>query len=162
MRLEFVDVGGLSEVADMADEIWHEYFPCILTDEQIDYMVDRFQSERAMREQVSEKGYEYALIVTDEGRVGYTGISVSGDKLFISKLYLKKEYRGKGYGTGAMRIIFDIGRQRGSESVYLTVNKRNDRAIRSYTSNGFKTVQSIVTDIGDGFVMDDYVMEKVL
>ncbi len=146
----------------MADEVWHEYFPCILTDEQIDYMVDRFQSERAMREQVSEKGYRYAFIMDGEVRVGYTGISVSGGKLFISKLYLLKENRGRGFGTAALNMLFDIAREEGLGSVYLTVNKYNDRAIRTYESNGFERIQSIVTDIGEGFVMDDYVMEKVL
>ena len=78
MRLEFVDVDTLHEVAEMADRVWHEYFPCILTEQQIDYMVDRFQSERAMKEQVLEKGYRYAFIVNDDVRVGYTAISISG------------------------------------------------------------------------------------
>ena len=146
----------------MADIVWHEYFPCILTEEQIDYMVDRFQSERAMREQVSEKGYRYAFIVDDDVRVGYTAISASDGKLFISKLYLLKENRGKGYGTAALGLLFDLAREEGLGSVYLTVNKYNARAIRTYESNGFETIQSIVTDIGGGFVMDDFVMEKIL
>ena len=162
MRLDFVDIDSLSEVAEMADKVWHEYFPCILTEQQIDYMVDRFQSERAMREQVMDKGYRYAFIVDGDVRVGYTGISVSDDKLFISKLYLLKENRGKGYGRAALDMISDIGREEGLRTAYLTVNKHNDRAIRTYLANGFKTIQSIVTDIGEGFVMDDFVMEKVL
>ena len=160
--MDFVDIDGLHEVAAMADVVWHEYFPCILTEEQIDYMVDRFQSERAMMEQVSEKGYRYAFIVNDGVRVGYTAVSASGGKLFISKLYLLKENRGKGYGTAALGLLFDLARGEGLSSVYLTVNKYNDRAIRTYESNGFEKVQSIVTDIGEGFVMDDYVMEKTL
>ena len=146
----------------MADVVWHEYFPCILTDAQIDYMVERFQSEAAMTEQVSEKGYRYAFIMDGDVRVGYTGISASDGKLFISKLYLLKENRGKGYGTTALKMLFDIAREEGLRSVYLTVNKYNDRAIKTYRSNGFETIQSIVTDIGEGFVMDDFVMEKVL
>ena len=160
--MEFVDTDGLSEVAAMADVVWHEYFPCILTDGQIDYMVERFQSERAMREQVSEKGYRYAFIMDGDVRVGYTGISVSDRKLFISKLYLLKENRGKGYGTAALQMLFDLAREKGLRSAYLTVNKYNDRAIRTYQANGFETIQSIVTDIGEGFVMDDFVMEKIL
>ena len=160
--MEFVDTDGLSEVAAMADVVWHEYFPCILTDGQIDYMVERFQSERAMREQGSEKGYRYAFIMDGDVRVGYTGISVSDRKLFISKLYLLKENRGKGYGTAALQMLFDLAREEGLRSAYLTVNKYNDRAIRTYRANGFETIQSIVTDIGEGFVMDDFVMEKFL
>ena len=101
-------------------------------------------------------------IVNDGVRVGYTAVSASGGKLFISKLYLLKENRGRGFGTHALDLLFDLARGEGLSSVYLTVNKYNDRAIRTYESNGFEKVQSIVTDIGEGFVMDDYVMEKTL
>ena len=148
-------------LAALADAIWHEYFPCILTEEQIDYMVDRFQSEHAMREQVSDHGYRYYFIESDGMVIGYTGIVPEGDRLFISKVYLKKEHRGKGLGTQALKSIFSICEDEGFKSAYLTVNKGNQKAITAYERNGFRTVRSQVTDIGKGFVMDDYVMEKV-
>lgn len=162
MRLDFVDSDGLSEVAEMADLVWHECFPCILTDGQIDYMVEHFQSKEAMEQQVAEKGYRYAFIMDGDVRIGYTAILSNEDKLFLSKLYLLKGNRGKGYGTRSIQLITDIARDEGRGSIYLTVNKRNERAIRVYESNGFRIVQSIVTNIGEDFVMDDYVMEKVL
>lgn len=160
--MDFVGLDGLSDVAEMADNVWHECFPCILTGAQIDYMVDRYQSERAMREQVEERGYRYAFIVDGGMRVGYTAFSMSDDKLFLSKLYILKENRGKGYGSRTLQLIFDIGRAEGKRSVYLTVNKLNYHAIRTYESSGFEMIQSIVTDIGEGFYLNDFVMEKVL
>lgn len=161
LTLERVDPEHIPQLAGLASGIWHEYFPCILTEEQIDYMVDMFQSEHAMREQVASKGYRYYFIVSDGEVIGYTGLVPEGDVLFISKVYLKKEHRGKGLGTEAIKSIFDICSKEGFRSAYLTVNKGNAKAIRAYERNGFKTVRSQVADIGKGFVMDDYVMEKV-
>ena len=156
-----VSLTEIPKLAALADSIWHEYFPCILTGEQIDYMVDRFQSEHAMREQVAEHGYRYYFIESDGSVIGYTGIVPEGDRLFISKVYLQKEHRGKGLGTQAIKSIFRICDDEGYRSAYLTVNKGNQKAIAAYERNGFRTVRSQVTDIGKGFVMDDYVMEKV-
>lgn len=80
----------IAALAKLAREIWHEYFPCILTDEQIDYMVEKFQSAYAMKRQMREQGYEYYFICDAGVRVGYTGFVREKEKLFLSKLYLKK------------------------------------------------------------------------
>ena len=161
LRLRPVSSEEMPSLAALASFIWHEYFPCILSESQIDYMVDRFQSEPAMRSQVAEKGYRYYFIVDDGSVVGYTAIVPEGDVLFISKVYLLKEHRGKGLGTQAIKCIFDICSKEGFRSAYLTVNRGNAKAISAYERNGFRTVREQVTDIGNGFVMDDYVMEKV-
>ena len=160
ISLEPAEEGDLRELADLASSIWHEYFPCILTEGQIDYMVDRFQSYHAMREQTDRKGYRYCFIVSDGVRIGYTALVPEGDALFISKLYLRKEYRGKGLGSEALKLIFEVCQQEGFASAYLTVNRGNAVAIKAYERNGFTTIRSQVTDIGSGYVMDDYVMEK--
>ena len=137
--LTLVPVSGseIPELAAMADTIWHEYFPCILTEEQIDYMVDRFQSEHAMREQVADHGYQYFFITSDGERIGYTGIVPEGDRLFISKVYLLGEHRGKGLGTQAIKSIFGICEDKGYRSAYLTVTHTNDfyNVVDSYGSS---------------------------
>ncbi len=161
-ELRFVGPEELAGVASLASSIWHEYFPIILSDDQIDYMVDRFQSLPAMTEQVTEKGYRYAFIEDDGHVIGYTGVCPRGDRLFLSKLYLRKEHRGRGLGSASLQAVFSYARDNGFRSVCLTVNKYNEKAISAYRRNGMEVIHSICTDIGDGFVMDDYVMEKVL
>ena len=49
MKLEVVN--DIKLLAQIASEIWHEYWPCLLSVEQIDYMVQKFQSEEAIEEQ---------------------------------------------------------------------------------------------------------------
>ena len=146
----------LLSVSRLADEIWHEYFPCILTAGQIDYMVEKFQSFPAMKAQV-EKGYSYYIISKNGEYLGYTGICPEEDGLFLSKLYLKKEFRGKGYARQAFEFLKKLCAEKGYKYIRLTVNKHNADTIAVYKKLGFELLRSEVTDIGNGYVMDDYV-----
>lgn len=161
--ISLVPVGKdqIGRLAEMASAIWHEYFPCILTEEQIDYMVDKFQSERAVTDQIENGGYRYFFITYWGNRIGYTALKPEQKTLFISKVYLSVEYRGKGLGTLAVKEIFRLYSDEGFHSAYLTVNKLNAKAIKTYERNGFTKVREQKADIGNGFYMDDYVMEKV-
>lgn len=96
--------------------------------------------------------------------VGYTGgyVEKATNRFFISKIYLLKEHRGQGFASAAIRFYEMLARERGLDALYLTVNKHNELAIRAYKGNGFEVIDSVETDIGEGFVMDDYIMEKKL
>ena len=153
----------LNILVDVANEVWHEFFPCILSEEQIDYMVDKFQSYDAMKKQM-EDGYEYFFLKNNDEICGYMGIheEMEEKKMFLSKLYLKKEHRGKGYAGQTLKELFKMSRERGLNIVWLTVNKHNEHTIEVYEHMGFAKARTQVADIGNGFVMDDYIMEKVL
>lgn len=161
-KVDFVRVETeeqLKELAAIADEVWHQHFSSILSLEQIDYMVDKFQSEPAMRVQMEQDGYEYYFISVNGVNAGYTGIRPDGDRLFLSKLYLLQRYRGNGYASRAFEFLKDICRKRGLRAVWLTVNRYNYDTIKVYKKKGFRVIDEQVTDIGNGFVMDDYFME---
>ena len=145
-------------LAATANEIWHEFFPGIITEHQIDYMVEKFQSPHAIREQITE-GYQYYLAYADDTLIGYTGIHPEEELLFLSKLYLKKQFRGKGYGREMLAFVIEKARERKKSGIYLTVNRFNAHSIAVYDAAGFQTVRKQVSDIGNGYVMDDYVMQ---
>ena len=146
----------VKNLAALADEIWHEWFPSLLSAEQIDYMVEKFQSEKAMTEQMKTDGYEYYYIHRGGEHIGYTAVKKDGNRLFLSKLYIKKEFRGNGYASAAFRLIKEIAAEKSLGAVWLTVNKYNAQAIAVYEKLGFKRIGEGVTDIGNGFVMDDF------
>ena len=152
-KVEYIDI---KELASLACAIWHEYWTCILSPEQIDYMVENFQSEKAMKNQVENENYTYYFITANNKNIGYFGISDKNEYLFLSKLYIKKEYKHKGIGQIAFEKINEIAN---GQRIILTVNKHNTNTINAYKKWGFKTIDSVVTDIGNGFVMDDYIME---
>lgn len=152
----------IKETAQLAYNIWNQHFVSIIGQAQTDYMLENFQSENAMTKQI-EDGYEYFQFILDNKPIGYFGVCKEEDNtLFLSKLYLKKEYRGRGYARQAFEFIKGLAKGYGNKSIWLTVNKYNDNTIAVYKKFGMKIIRSQVTDIGNGFVMDDYVFEYEL
>lgn len=150
----------LREIAALADIIWHECYGELLGQGQVNYMVEKFQSVDAMTEQIEKQGYTYLSVCDDEELCGYIGIKPEADdRLFLSKLYLHKDKRGRGIASAMLNCVFDEARKIGKKRVYLTVNKHNDHAIEVYKKTGFVIADKAVTDIGSGYVMDDYIME---
>lgn len=169
MTVAFVqarDDAALAEIAELAREIWYEYYVPLIGKAQVDYMVPRFQSLSAMREQVAS-GYEYFMMrgaaAHQPELLGYMSVQPQPEmgRLFISKLYLHHNARGRGTGRVAMEFIENRARQRGLPLLWLTVNKGNP-AVHAYERLGFRNAEAIRIDIGGGFVMDDFRMEKLL
>lgn len=154
-----VDKNDIKLLASIASEIWNDFWGIILSPAQIDYMIEKFQSERAINNQIDYENYIYYFIKEDVENAGYFGISIKNNYLFLSKLYIKADFRSKGLGRKSFEKIKDIARNYNLNSIQLTVNKYNENTIAAYKKWGFKTIDSVVTDIGNGFVMDDYIME---
>lgn len=152
----------LDQVAQLADEIWNEYYPCILSEEQISYMVSSFQSGKAMDEQTRHQHYEYYQLIIDGQLVGYMGLQFQPDRLFLSKLYIKKAYRGQSLASSALEFAYELGRKQCYLSMFLRVNRNNAKALAFYQNKGFAIIEDEMTDIGQGYVMDDHVLELTL
>lgn len=150
----------LAVVADLAREIWYEYYVSLIGRAQVDYMVSKFQSTAAMAQQLRE-GYEYFLAQKDGKSIGYCALQAEPQSLFLSKLYLLRDARGAGTGRVCMEFIEQLARRRGLKLLWLTVNKGNP-AVKAYERLGFRIAADLVMDIGGGFVMDDFRMEKSL
>ena len=149
----------IESVESLAREIWTEHYIPLIGKEQVDYMLDRFQSKRAISEQI-KTGFLYFLIRESGKFIGYIGVQPKADELFLSKLYVKSSKRRKGCGNKAVQFIEKLVKEKGLSKVVLTVNKNNVNSIKAYEKFGFRKVASIIQDIGGGFVMDDYRMEK--
>lgn len=163
-QLHCVPVRGdvqIKKLAALAAEIWREYFPPIIGSAQVEYMLDKFQSEPAMRAQMEHKGYEYFRLLAGGQPVGYTGVRVDADgSLFLSKLYVHKDHRGHGYASAAMRFLCALCADRGLGRIWLTVNRDNADTIAVYRHMGFEKVREQKADIGGGFYMDDFILQK--
>ena len=152
----------IEAVAGLAREIWYEYYVALIGRAQVDYMVAKFQSTEAVAGQISE-GYEYFWIQREGQGIGYCAVQPqpASGSLFLSKLYLLRDARGGGTGRVCMEFIEQLARRRGLNLLWLTVNKGNP-AVKAYERLGFRIAADLVMDIGGGFVMDDYRMEKSL
>ena len=150
----------IARVAQLADAIWHQHYADILSAEQIDYMVDKFQSAPALRRQREEEGYHYLLLQWDGEDAGFCGYNIQNGALFLSKLYIRQACRRNGIARRVLQTLIVRAQQAKAVKIWLTVNRYNEGSIAAYEAFGFKTVRAEVTDIGHGFVMDDWIMEK--
>jgi GNAT superfamily N-acetyltransferase len=150
----------IAEVARMAHEVWNEHYVPLIGQAQVDYMVAKFQSAEAMQSQI-DCGYEYFQIRHSGRSIGYAAIryDAADARVFISKLYVLAAHRKSGAGRQALELIERMACERGATHLWLTVNKGNP-SVRAYERLGFKIVDAMVMDIGGGYVMDDYKMEK--
>ena len=143
-----------NRIDDLARSIWTEHYTPIIGEQQVAYMLHKFQSATAIENQI-ENGAYYYLLQHNDTSVGYFSFSIKEDALFLSKLYVLSTARGNGLGKKAMSFMETQVKELGLKKIQLTVNKYNYNSIM-----GFINVKAIVQDIGNGYVMDDYVLEK--
>ncbi len=151
----------ITEIARLARVIWEEHFTPIIGPEQVAYMLDRFQSDAAIASQV-ENGFHYFAALEAGDAVGYGAVKPEGNTAFLSKLYVRRDRRGQGTGRAMLDYVESLAVEQGAQRIWLTVNRHNRMAIDAYLRWGFAITDDQVADIGGGFVMDDYVMERML
>lgn len=149
--------------AKLAHKIWNQHYIPLIGKAQVDYMVEKFQSVEAISEQI-EKRYEYFLSYHKELPRGYLALVTNEEekKMMISKIYIDAEFRGLNLGTELLNFAVQEAKNKGCKILWLTVNKNNFNSIKWYEKRGFEIKEKIEMDIGNGFVMDDYIMEKII
>lgn len=148
-------------VEELASIIWTEHYTPIIGSEQVAYMLEKFQSVNTMQSQINN-GYGYYLLLYNQQPVGYFSIIKKEASLFLSKFYVLSNFRRKGIGSFGMHFIAEEAKNLHCKSIKLTVNKFNSNSINAYYKMGFKNIRALVQDIGNGFIMDDYLLEKKL
>ena len=148
----------------LAEEVWHQHFDSLLPPGQTDYMIEKFQSYEAMGRQMAEERYQYYLFYEPgteghEGYHGYTGFRIDEDALFLSKLYVLQPYRNRRLSSQALDFLITTAQNNGCKKIWLTVNRYNDHTVEIYKHWGFQVVREQCADIGNGYVMDDFIME---
>ncbi|MBO7195359.1 MAG: GNAT family N-acetyltransferase [Alistipes sp.] len=149
------DIRRMTKVAEV---VWREANVAFCTPEQVEYMIEMFQSYEAVSGQLVH-GYRYFLVEEDGEILAYFGVQPQGERLFLSKFYILKEHRGRGIFSMGLEFMAELCREQQLDTIYLTVNRNNTHACEVYLHKGFKIAEEAVADIGCGFVMDDYIME---
>lgn len=145
----------ISEMSKMATVIVREHFDPLIGKAQNDYMLQKFQTEDAIREQL-RSGYQYFFVREDGRNIGFLAFYPKGNALYLSKFYLYKSERGKDYSRRMLEFIVAHARALHLDGIELNVNKQNS-ACRAYESLGFKLLRAEKNSLGSGFYMDDYV-----
>jgi ribosomal protein S18 acetylase RimI-like enzyme len=151
----------IATVKTLAHTIWNEHYTSIIGKDQVEYMLAALQNSQAIARQIRE-GSLYYLFKHGERELGFMAIETIEKTLFLSKFYINAADRNRGYGKEACIFLEELARQKRVQSITLSVIKNNALAIKSYEKLGFTHQGSIVQSIGNGFVMDDFKMEKMV
>ena len=163
MKLTALKIEQLPIVIDLTKKIWPVAYGEILSKAQLDYMIDKFYNETALRELI-QKGHVFYLAQDDNGKdVGFVSYEINSEpnKTKIHKIYVLPETQGTGLGRQFFELVKEKAIENNQNAIFLNVNKYNN-AIHFYTKLGFVKVKDEVIDIGNGYVMDDYVMEVAI
>lgn len=151
------------KIAQMAADIWKAYYPEIITMEQIDYMLNKFYSKQALLEQI-EAGQNFYLIKEDDIEYGFISISKKSENdYFIHKFYIYTNTQRRSIGSAIIeKLTKDISSQQTTVNfnLRLTVNRQNYKAINFYFKNQFRIESVEDFDIGNSYLMNDFVMVK--
>ena len=150
---------AFEKVRELAREIWPPTFSSILSDAQIEYMLDMMYAPEVFLEEQA-RGIIWELILNADGQaIGYVSWDCNAnDAGKLHEIYLRLQYHGLGLGSKILQYVKNRCRQLGCQTLQLNVNKQNWKAIRSYRKNGFQIIESATNDIGNDFVMDDFIM----
>lgn len=147
------------QVFQLASEIWNDNYKGIISQNQIDYMLDMMYNPNRLQQDLDDN-YQWEFILYNNEIVGYLAYVIQDDnRVFLSKIYLKTSVQGLGLGKLALQHVKIYAKKSNATAVYLTVNKGNIKGIRAYKNTGFTIINEEITDIGNGYVMDDYVFE---
>jgi len=162
VRLDAMNAADIETVAQLGKIIWHTHYSSIISPKQIEYMLSNRYSPENLRFYLNSGDRWLVLLRIDERAVGYFSYALTGrkDEMKVEQLYLLQEFQGRGLGSLMLRYVENEAHLRNISSLVLQVNKQNVSAIAFYRKAGFIVRNEAIFDIGNGFVMDDYVMNK--
>lgn len=161
--LEPLRISEIPEVGALARAIWRQHYASIISTAQIEYMLRSRYTPLDLEPYVGAPDRWFDVLRVDDTPSGFLRTSrTSQDEFKLEEIYLVQGLRGKGYGKLLLDRAESLARDQRCRRVFLYVNRANEGSIAAYVRNGFAIRESKVFDIGHGFVMDDYRMEKPL
>jgi diamine N-acetyltransferase len=149
-------------IVELAGEIWRAHYADIISGAQIEYMLRQRYDPALIRDELASGDIVWDKLVVAGRVVAYASYFTNkqNSEMKLDKLYVHHDYQRRGYGGRLIERACAAARARGCRALTLAVNKANAKAIAAYKKYGFRIHESIVQDIGGGYVMDDYVMVK--
>jgi ribosomal protein S18 acetylase RimI-like enzyme len=159
-----VTLDDIEVIRAIACESWKTAYSEILSQEQFDFMICKFYSAEALAASISASNQKFLLYLNDSKPLAFASYQINypeSGQTKLHKLYVSPDGQGMGIGKKLIEKIKEIATENNSSSLILNVNKYN-KALSFYEKIGFKILKPEVIDIGNGYVMDDYVMIQEL
>ena len=157
LKLNIVTNNGISDIIDLARVIWNQHYPGLISQEQIDYMLEEMYSYDSLLDQIKHN-HQFFLINENNLNLGFLSVrKLEGldSAFFLNKFYINQDIFGKGLGTRVFKMLIEM---LNPSHLKLTVNRQNFKSINFYFKNGFKIESVQDFNIGNGYFMNDFVM----
>ena len=163
MEIRKATLTDYDTIYDLAHRTWYDTYTKILSQEQVEYMLDMMYSREAIAGQMDAKGHQFLLIADEGTTIGFASyeLNYKPDTAKLHKLYVLPGIQGKGAGRLLMHEVEKAALLSGNNKVALNVNRFN-KAYDFYSKCGYSKVGEEDIDIGRGYLMEDYVMTKEL
>ncbi|MBR5473812.1 MAG: GNAT family N-acetyltransferase [Lachnospiraceae bacterium] len=155
------DKEEIMSLSAFATAIVREHFDPLIGKEQNDYMLEQFQSPKAIQGQIAD-GYRYYWMFDDDEPVGFIAFYPKDGKMYLSKFYVEKAKRGCGYARNMFDFLCEETKKEGLSAIFLNVFRGNAEVVHIYQHLGFQIVREEETEMGGGYRFVDYVMEYLI
>jgi GNAT superfamily N-acetyltransferase len=126
-------------------------------------MLERGYTRQVILDEMNSQGVIWLAIKTGDVMIGFASLGpYAPGTMKLHKLYLLTDFHGAGIGARALAEVEQVARDNAATALLLNVNRYNTKAVRAYERAGWHVAEEVVADIGNGFVMDDFVMTKQL
>lgn len=159
IQFKKIEVTQIPLLQQLATKIWTDNYSQMISKEQLAYMLNLMYNTSLLTKEINSSQYIWNFITWNHKEIGYFCCKREEEKLFLSKLYLDISVQGKGIAQQTLSHIKQISQQENFPCIYLTVNKTNQKGIKAYEKFGFKKTKSMTSEIGNGFVMDDFIYQ---
>lgn len=150
-------------IRELAGRSWHAFYPGMISMPQIYFMLRQmYAPKRLLTEIQGGSGYLIACENTIPGGFLAYDPPRPGQPLMLQKFYLTPVFQGRGIGAAILRWLGAHALALGHDAIRLRVNKHNHRALKVYRRAGYRPIDALIEPIGEGHVMDDYVLERRL
>lgn len=151
----------ISLIRSLAQQIWPQTYSSILSQAQISYMMDMMYSEQAIRKQM-QTDHRFIIAYRNNAAVGFAAYGEIEPAIYkLFKIYVLWSEQRKGTGKFIIEHVINNIKLKGATALQLNVNRYN-KAKSFYDKLGFAVIKTEDIDIGGGFFMNDYIMERDL
>lgn len=163
MHIKSATIADIPIIQELTGIIWRPTYQHVLSPAQIDYMLEMMYSTASLTRQIQELQHRFLLVYDGEIPIGFASYATTETPGIhkLHKIYLRRDYQGKGTGKLLLNAVVKAVKEQGATILELDV-KRDNPARFFYEKQGFTILKEKDTDIGNGYWMHDYVMQKPL
>lgn len=160
MEVRKATISDIEAIQGLAAEIWPVAYRDILSEAQLNYMLNQFYGIEALKEQILTKGHQFYLLLNkSKQELGFAAVSKENEDTFkLQKLYVLPSQQGKQLGKMLLQTVIHYSKENGGMRLILNVNRYN-KARFFYEKQGFKIIEEVDIAIGNNYFMNDFVMQ---